>query len=194
MNTEYEVKFININTEEIRSKIKGLGGTLESPMRLMKRIVIDTPELKKRDAFLRVRDQGDKVTLTYKQFQGTGVDGAKELEVTVSDFETMAQILKAMDLNPKSYQESRRETWTLDGAEIVIDEWPWLNPYIEIEGTSEEHVKGIAEKLGFSWGDALFGDVMSAYKAQYPNAPEGFSVGNISEVRFDGQIPTELAS
>lgn len=194
MNTEYEVKFLNINLEDIRNKLKDLGGTLESPMRLMKRIVIDTPELKKRDAFLRVRDQGDKVTLTYKQFQGTGVDGAKELEVTVSDFETMAQILKAIDLVPKSYQESRRETWMLDGAEVVIDEWPWLNPYVEVEGSSEDHVKEIANKLNFNWADAVFGDVMAAYRKQYPSIPEDFSVGNLAEVRFDSPEPAELKS
>lgn len=193
MNTEYEVKFCNVNIEEIQNKIKSLGGSLESPMRLMRRVVIDTPELKEKDAFLRVRDQGDKITLTYKQFQGSGVDGAKELEVTVSDFQTMVDILKAMSLNYKSFQESKRETWVLEDAEIVIDEWPWLNPYIEIEGKSEEHVKEIAGKLGFSWDDAVFGDVMGAYKNQYPNTPADFTVGNIKEVKFESSAPTELS-
>lgn len=192
MNTEYEVKFCDIKIEEIQNKIKSLGGSLESPMRLMRRVVIDTPELKEKDAFLRVRDQGDKVTLTYKQFQGNGVDGAKELEVTVSDFQTMVDILKAMNLDYKSFQESKRETWVLDDAEIVIDEWPWLNPYIEIEGESEEHVKEIAKKLGFSWDDAVFGDVMGAYKKQYPSIPEGFSVGNIREVKFGSALPEQF--
>ena len=192
MSTEYEVKFVDINIDEMQKNIKNAGGILESPMRLMRRIVIDTPELKARNAFLRVRDQGDKVTITYKQFQNESVDGAKELEVTVSDFETMVQILQSVNLNYKSYQESKRETWILDDAEIVIDEWPWLNPYIEIEGSSEEHVKEITEKLGLQWDDALFGDVMAAYRQQYPHLSKDDTVGSIPEVRFDSEVPDFL--
>lgn len=189
MKTEYEAKFLSINKEDLLNKLKDNGGKLISPMRTMKRIVIDTPELKKRDAFLRVRDEGDKITLTYKQFNATSVDGAKELEVTVGDFDTTVSILKAMDLHHKSFQESRRETWKIGEAEVVIDEWPWLNPYVEIEGPSEEVVKEVATALGFLWENAAFGDVMTAYRNQYPNIPVGLSVGDIKEVRFDAEIP-----
>lgn len=192
MNTEYEVKFCSVNVAQIQDKIKSLGGKLESPMRLMRRVVIDTPELKEKDAFLRVRDQGEKVTLTYKQFQGSGIDGAKELEVIVSDFQTTVDILKAMGLDYKSFQESKRETWTLDEAEIVIDEWPWLDPYIEIEGSSEEHVKNVADKLGFLWSDAVFGDVMAAYRKQYPHLEESVTVGNMLEVKFGAPLPSSF--
>ena len=85
MNTEYEVKFCGIDIDAIRETLKNNGGDLENPMRLMRRVVIDTPELKEKDAFLRVRDEGGRITLTYKQFQGSGVDGAKELEVNLND-------------------------------------------------------------------------------------------------------------
>lgn len=189
MKTEYEVKFLSINKDDLRNKLKENGAILQSPMRTMKRIVIDTPELKKRDAFLRVRDEGDKITLTYKQFNGASVDGAKELEVTVGDFDTTVSILKAMDLHHKSFQESRRETWSVGEVEVVIDEWPWLDPYVEIEGPGEEAVKEVAATLGFVWENAAFGDVMSAYRNQYPNIPEGLSVGDIKEVRFDFEPP-----
>lgn len=193
MNTEYEVKFLNINLDDIRDKLKNNGGVLESPMRSMKRIVIDTPELKELDAFLRVRDEGGKVTLTYKQFQGTGIDGAKELEVSVSDFDTTAAILKAVGLEYKSFQESRRETWKIGDTEIVIDEWPWLKPYIEIEGPGEEAVKTVAGALGLDWSDGVFGDVMAAYRDTYKNTPAGFSVGDVKEVKFDSPRPSQLS-
>lgn len=189
MNTEYEVKFCGIDIEAIRETLKNNGGDLENPMRLMRRVVIDTPELKEKDAFLRVRDEGGKITLTYKQFQGSGVDGAKELEVTVSDFQTTVDILKAVGLDYKSFQESKRETWTIDDAEVVIDEWPWLKPYIEVEGPSEESVRNACQKLGLDWDKAIFGDVMAAYRTEYPNLPEDFTVGNIKEVKFNSPIP-----
>lgn len=51
----------------------------------------------------------------------------------------------------------------------MIDEWPWLKPFIEIEGETEEVIKATAEKLGLSWSDAVFGDVMVAYQLRIPS-------------------------
>lgn len=55
----------------------------------------------------------------------------------------------------------------LDGVEVVIDEWPFLYPYIEIEGDSEYRVRSTAEKLGFDYKDAYFGSVDGLYAKEY---------------------------
>lgn len=192
MNTEFEVKFLDIDHNAMRDKLQRLGAQMEQSMRLMKRAIIETPELKARNAFIRVRDEGDKVTLTYKHFTELSVDGAKEHEVIVSDFEATVELLREAGLAPRSIQESKRETWTIDGAEIVLDEWPWLKPYIEIEGDSEEHVQQVAMKLGLDWNDAVFGDVMVAYRAQYPGLSYDETVGNLPQVRFGDPLPAFL--
>jgi adenylate cyclase, class 2 len=192
MNTEFEVKFIGVVHDSVREKLRSLGADLEKPMRLMKRAIIENPELKSKNAFLRVRDEGDKVTLTYKQFTDLSVDGAKEYEIIVSDFQDTIELLKSAGLPYRSFQESKRETWKLGNAEIVLDEWPWLNPYIEIEGVSEQHVKDIAIKLGYQWNDAVFGDVMAAYRAQYPHLTDEDTVGNLLEVKFGDPLPELL--
>ena len=192
MKTEYEVKFLDINIEAIRQKLQKLGATLEKPMRLMRRVTIDNDAMKKKGAFLRVRDEGDRVTVTYKQFDVLSVDGAKEYEVTTSDFDEMVALLTSAGLPYGSFQETKRETWTSNDVEVVIDEWPWLKPYIEIEAGSVEEVKDFAEKLGFSWDDAVFGDVMSAYRAQYSHLSEKDTVGNIPEVKFGDPLPDLL--
>jgi adenylate cyclase class 2 len=192
MKTEFEAKFLNIDFEFMRTKLKSLDAKLEQPMRLMKRAIIDTPELMNKDAFIRVRDEGDRITLTYKQFQSLSVDGAKEYEVEVSNFEETINILAASGLPLKSIQESKRETWTLETTEIVLDEWPWLNPYIEIEGNNEQQVKETAVKLGFNWNDAVFGDVMAAYRAQYPHLTNSDTVANIESVKFGDALPELL--
>ena len=158
----------------------------------MRRVTIDTPEMKKKEAFARVRDEGDRVTMTYKQFASLSVDGAQEHEVVVSDFDEAIALLAAAGLQYTSFQESKRETWMLDGAEVVIDEWPWLKPYIEVEGESVEHVKEVSAKLGFNWDDAVFGDVMAAYRQEYPHLTEQDTVGNIPEVRFGDPLPDLL--
>lgn len=194
MKTEYEAKFLDIDIDAMRQRLGALGATLEKPMRLMRRVTIDTDDMKKKDAFLRVRDEGDRVTVTYKQFDSLSVDGAKEHEITVNDFDETVALLAAAGLLHGSFQESKRETWRLDTVEIVIDEWPWLHPYIEVESHSEAEVQNASERLGLHWGKAVFGDVMVAYRAQYPHLTEKDTVGNLAEVRFNDPLPTLLKS
>ena len=192
MKNEIEAKFVNINIDDIRSRLTELGAILIQPMRDMQRVTIDTPELKKKDAFVRIRNEGDKTTITYKQFNSLSIDGVKEVEITVDDFDTAVTLFKEAGLAYGSLQESRRETWKLDEVEIVIDEWPWLSPYIEIEAPSEDLVISTSEKLGFNWDDAIFGDVMAAYRVQYPHLGLNDTVGNLPEVRFGDPIPDLL--
>jgi adenylate cyclase class 2 len=189
MNSEIEAKFLDINHDEIRQKLIALGAQLEKPLRAMRRVTIDTPHMKAKDAFVRIRDEGDKVTITYKQFDQLSVDGAKEIEIIVSHFEESIALFAAAGLKHGSYQESKRETWRLGNAEIVLDTWPWLKPYIEIEGTDVKTVKSVAKSLGLAWNDAVFGDVMAAYRVQYPHLGMKDTVGNLAEVRFDDPLP-----
>jgi adenylate cyclase, class 2 len=191
MKTEIEAKFLNVDFDEIRTKLTDLGASLEQPMRLMRRAIVDLPNPSPGSfAFLRVRDEGDKVTMTYKQFddENLAVTGAQEIEVIVSDFEKTVQLLEHSGLKYKSYQETKRETWCLDDVEIVLDEWPWLNPYIEIEGISEQHIKETARQLGFEWKDAVFGAAPQAYEVQYPHGSPRELI-NIPRVAFDEPIP-----
>jgi len=192
MKTEYEAKFLDINIDDMRQLLKDAGAVLEKPMRLMRRVTIETDDLVKKGGFVRVRDEGDRVTMTYKQFDALSVDGAKEHEIIVSDFDEATALLTAAGLPYQSFQESKRETWHYNGAEIVIDEWPWLKPYIEIEADSEATVKTTAEALGFNWSEAVFGDVMSAYRVEYPHLKETDTVGRVAEVRFGDDLPELL--
>src|SRR3989344_5617999 len=61
---------------------------------------------------------------------------------------------KVFDFGQKSYQETKREKWTMGNSEITIDTWPWIPTFLEIESPTEEEVKSIAKKLGFDWKDA----------------------------------------
>jgi len=194
MNTEIEVKFINVNHDDIRKKLKSLGAICEQSMRDIKRVTIDSPDMKAKNAFLRIRHQGDKTTITYKQFDSLSLHGAKEIEILINDFENAIAIFTAMGLPNQSHQESKRETWKLDDVEIVLDEWPWLDPLIEIEGPSEKAVKTVAKNLGFNWNDGVFGDVMAAYRVQYPHLSEDEAIGNLASVKFGDKLPDILKS
>lgn len=192
MKTEIEVKFCDIDLDGTREILARAGAVCEQPMRLMRRIIIETETLARRHGFVRVRDEGNRTTLTYKQFDEASLTGAREIEVTVSDFDATVALLEQVDLVHKSFQESRRETWKLGDVEVVIDEWPHLNAYIEIEGESEEGVKRAAEKLGFGWADAVFGSVTEVYQHQYPNGSARELV-NMPRIAFDEPLPEVIS-
>jgi adenylate cyclase class 2 len=193
MQSEVEVKFLQVDHDEIRAKLVKLGGVCEHPNRLMRRTMFDYPDhdLKRQHKRLRVRDEGDKVTVTYKARQ-QDTPYAAEIETIVESYDAMAQIFTAVGLEPKSYQESRRETWHFQDCEVVLDEWPWLDSYIEIEGPNEELIKSCAQKLEFDWSQAMYGSVDKAYMHQYPGMSEDDSVGYIDRVCFDEPLPQYL--
>jgi adenylate cyclase class 2 len=192
MKTEIEVKFANIDIEAIRAALKSAGAICQQPMRLMKRALIEEPHHEAEHAFIRIRDEGNKITLTFKRrsdVAATKIDSVKELEVEVSDFDKTVELFKEAGWHYKTFQESKRETWMLDGTEVVIDEWPWLKPYIEIEGESEAAIKGVAQKLGLDWADVLYGHIDALYELQYEFQGGIRGVIDLPEVRFSDPLP-----
>jgi len=169
MNIELEAKFLDIDTEKLRALLKEKGATLIHPERLMRRKNFDYPDkrLEAVGGWIRVRDEGDKVTLAYKQVAHRGIDGTKEISLTVEDFDTVSNLLLAIGLNNKSYQETKRERWDFEGVEVTIDTWPWIPTFVELEGVSEEKLKEVAEHLGLDWSKAMHGSVETAYQAYY---------------------------
>ena len=189
MNTEIEVKFLHIDHDEMRTKLSSIGAVCEQPMRLMRRVTFDSPEMKARNGWIRVRDEGDKVTFTYKQTDSYDIDGTKEIETTVGDFDATIAILEQANIAKGSFQESRRETWMLGEVHVELDEWPWLDPYIEIEAPTQELIHDTVMKLGLDMAQALAGDVMVAYRDQYPHLGLHDTVGNLASVKFDAPLP-----
>ena len=195
MKSEIEVKFLNVDIDDVRARLKAANATLEQPMRLMRRVLIEEDHHAADNSFLRIRDEGDRTTLTFKRRTKTDsqttIDSTKEIETTVGDFQTAVDIFKEAGWQYTTYQESRRETWHLDEAEVVIDEWPWIRPYIEIEAETEDTVRSVAKALGFDWSGAVFGSVDVVYEREYPNMSVR-GVIDIQEVRFDDPVPKQF--
>jgi adenylate cyclase class 2 len=192
VKTEIEVKFADIDIAAIRNSLKAAGAECEQPMRLMKRALIEEPHHEAEHAFIRVRDEGDKVTLTFKRRAdqaASSIDSVKELEVEVSDFDKTVELFSEAGWRYKTFQESRRETWKLGDVEVVIDEWPWLEPYIEIEGESEEAIKEVAAKLGLDWSNVIFGHIDALYARYYEFLDGVRGVIDLPEVRFTDPLP-----
>jgi len=62
--------------------------------------------------FARVRDEGDKITLTVKHVTSNSVTGVKEGEVVVVDSYAQASlVLDMLNYKPTAYQETKLEKW-----------------------------------------------------------------------------------
>lgn len=185
METEIEAIFTDVNKDKVRAKLCKLGATLVQPERIQRRKNYDPPTDK---GWVRVRDEGERITLTYKRMDSSSIDGMKEINVIVDDFDKTDSFLQTIGLPVKSYQETKRESWTLDGVEVEIDEWPWLPPFVEIEGESIERVEDTAKKLGFDMKDATYGAVNDLYAQHYDIVREDVSY---TDITFEGVCPWE---
>mgnify|MGYP001625130778 CR=1 FL=1 len=117
--------------------------------------------------WIRLRTTKGKTTLTIKEIfsqeDDYPIDKLKEVEFEVSDFDATDKFLREMDYFCDSHQEKRRIQYKLSGMEIVIDFWPMLNPYIEIEGDNPEEIYFLVEKLGYQKSDARVMNTDSVY-------------------------------
>jgi adenylate cyclase class 2 len=190
MNIEYEATFPEIDKEEMREKLKSAGATLVKPEFLQKRVVFNMPSGHEvNGGWVRVRDEGDKITMSLKVVDGEKIENQKEICLTVDSFEQAELLLTTLGCRKKAYQETKRELWVLDDVEITLDEWPFLRPFLEIEGKSEAAVKQVAEKLGLDYGQALFGAVAMLYVRQYPHLTEERVNRQTPLIVFEGENP-----
>lgn len=181
MNTEFEVKVI-IDHELIRSKLRLLGATMVRPMGLMRRLTFYLPMIDGKQRWLRVRDEGEYSTLTFKSLDATKqIDCLKELEVKISDFEIMILMLNQLGYQSKMYVENYREIWKLDSCLIMLDLWPWLDPLIEVEGDSQELVMQAVHRLGLDGYELHYGTSQKLYCKKYGVSAEEFDgVGRLT--------------
>jgi adenylate cyclase class 2 len=129
--------------------------------------------------WLRVRDEGDKISMSLKVVDGESITDQKELYLEVSDYNEAVEFLKTIGCEEKAYQETKRELWRLGEVDITIDQWPFLEPLVEVEGESEQEVREVSEKIGFDWANARFVVVGTLYAEKY----------NISEDRINNHTP-----
>ena len=185
MDNEIEAQFLDINKNRIRTRLKEIGAILEKPEILMKRVVFYTGE----HSFARVRDEGDKIVMTYKNISDdNSILGTKEVNIEVNDYDSAILFLCGCGLEIKARQETKREIWTIDDVEICIDTWPWIPTFIEIEGPSEDKVWSIAKILGFNKNQAKFGSVDTTYQHYYGIDTDVVNL-HTPEIAFDIEPP-----
>lgn len=169
MNTEIEATFLDVDHNVLRRRLEELGATCTQPQHDMRRTVYDFPDLRldKKAAWVRVRQEAEKTTMTFKHRQSETAEGMKEVELIVSDYANAGALLEAIGLTVKGAQETKREVWRLDDCEIMLDEWPWIPSYVEIEGPTEASVKRVSERLDFDYSTAVFDSADGVYQKYF---------------------------
>jgi adenylate cyclase class 2 len=193
MNQEIEVKFYPVKRKIITKSLSAAGAVCTKKRTLMRRAIFggeDNPNINA--TYIRVRDEGDEITLSAKI--NAKADGAitdqKELQIVVPDFQAMVTFLKVAGLRQSNYQETYRTVWLLDDCEVMLDEWPMLEPYIEIEGPSIASLQIVAQKLDMNWDDQkiVSTDELVAMKL---NITKKEALALMKNVVFDEAQPTE---
>lgn len=137
MKTEFEIRVLEINDEEIIEKLEKLGATKIGEYD-QKRYVYDLIP-KNNGKWIRLRTNGEKTTLAYKDVISDIIDGTKEIKFEVRDFDEAKEFMERIGIKHRSYQENKRiQYYLFDGVEIDIDTWPMIPTYLEIEGKSEK--------------------------------------------------------
>ena len=135
-NQETEVKLYVPDLDSVRQRLDALGAHLSVPRVYEYNVRYDLPDmsLTRNAIVLRLR-RDNRIRLTYKgpQEMVNGVGIREELEVDVSDFEVMEQILYRLGYTVGMAYEKYRTTYELADAEVVLDEMPFGN-FVEIEG------------------------------------------------------------
>jgi len=179
MKTEYEARILEINKEEFIKKLENLGATKVADY-IQKRYIYDfNPAIKGK--WIRLRDTGKETTLTIKEIKEDTIDGTKELEIKVSDFDTTNLILKELGYNYRLYQENKRTRYMLDNIEIDIDTWPMIPTYVEFEGDSAENILKVIEELRYKKEDIITYGVSKIYEHY------GLDIDSYPELKFKNE-------
>jgi len=162
---EIEVKFYVADLERMQRRILALGA--ESKGRVFENNVRYEDEnntLIRKKSLLRLRRDA-KTILTFKSsppVASTEFKVFNELEVEVSNFETLNRILENLGFHPEQLYEKWRETLILDQTGFCLDTMPY-GTFLEIEG-SEEDIRAHAAGLGLNWQKRILLNYLEIFK------------------------------
>lgn len=164
--------------EELRRRLVRIAAAERGHEVFEENTIYDGPGLDPHRRVLRLRRAGARAILTFKEryYSESAIKHQREEETEVSDAAALAAILEAIGYRRALVYEKRRSTWTVAGAEVVLDELPF-GLFMEIEGTEDEIVE--AERL-LGLEDA------EAEHAPYPEltARHGKESDGVVEARF----------
>jgi adenylate cyclase, class 2 len=168
MPKEFEAKFLNIDVDFIKKKLKENGATkVHDPLKFYRLIFKRCEETGDKPGFVRVRKEANKITMTTKIFNDKKFPEECEISICES-FEKGCEFLRAIGIEEKSYQETMREKWSHDLVhEITFDIVPGLPIYMEIDCTSEANLNKLVALLDLDKSNMKYGSFDKTYTEYY---------------------------
>jgi adenylate cyclase class 2 len=170
MAQEIEIKFRFDNLRALTRKLRAAGFRVTTRRTHEMNTLYDLPGgvLRARKELLRLRQYGQKWTLTHKSKKETGRHSSREeMETSVGDGKQMDAILRALGFAPSFRYEKFRAEWTDGNGQVVVDETPVGN-FCEIEG-APRWIDATARKLGVSEVDYItmnYAGLFAQWKAE----------------------------
>lgn len=120
--------------------------------------------------WIRLRKTGDNTTITIKRIvNGNGeykIDAVSELEIPIPSLEYGKEFLEDLGYFYKRHQSKMRIAYDYKNTEIVIDKWPKISPYIEIEGPTLDEIMEVVYLLGYKDSDVKIVNTDTVYLEQ----------------------------
>jgi adenylate cyclase class 2 len=156
MAQEIEIKFRVDNLQALARKLRAAGFRVTTRRTHEMNTLYDLPGgvLRARKELLRLRQYGQKWTLTHKSKKETARHSSREeLETSVGDGKQMGAILRALGFAPSFRYEKFRAEWTDGKGQVVVDATP-IGDFCEIEG-APRWIDATAKKLGVAESDYI---------------------------------------
>lgn len=144
---EIEVKVLNVNCEEIKTKIKSLGGVLVKN-EFQENHIFSLPEDIKTGGYIRIRVIEDSLTNSKKIFlcgkkliSQSKFRKMDESEFEVNSFKEAFNFLNMINIKFLHKENKKRESYKLNNTLIEFDTWDksiFPDTYIEIEAENEK--------------------------------------------------------
>ena len=192
-NAEIELKFPVSDLSALQNRLERAGFRVDTPRTFESNTLYDTPDrsMKESGQLLRVRQYGEKFTVTHKRHPDDEEEGSPykvriETESEVTDGEAMAEIFTRLGYGPMFRYEKYRTEYShgsAPGAHLVVDETP-IGIYAELEGPTHWIDRTLAE-LEVSVGDCLtlsYGKLFLEWKEKTGSPAENLTFEEIGAV------------
>ena len=186
---EIEIKFYIPDIDSIRDRIRSLGAELKgSGFETNTRFDDEALRLTQGKKLLRLR-QDSRCRLTVKappDDADTEFKIFRELEVDISDSQTMIAILEQLGFYPRQVYEKQRETYLYNQTELCLDTLPYGN-FLEIEGGKDD-IRKAAEAIGLNWEKRITANYLSLFatlQKQMDLPFEDVTFENFKKVKID---------
>jgi adenylate cyclase class 2 len=175
---EVEVKILEIDPATLEKTLLKLGAKKTFSGLVNVRYFDKNGEIKKKKDVLRVRQFGadkdgkpEKVEVCYKtnKHVENGYKVCDEYHLDGRDFDESVGFFENLGFEITCSYEKKRTVFKYKNLEVVIDEYPQIPPFIEIEGEDEVAIEKLIFDLGVAENERSSKSIGGLLKEKYPH-------------------------